>query len=80
MGRESALEGNSPKYEFIHNLFDTKGFVTTYPEAQAGDDTYFDLDSAEYFPEEGDIVELEDKESSGYHNSRTATSLRRYSL
>jgi len=78
MSRESALDGTSSKYGFIHNLFDSKGFVTTYPEAQAGDDTYFDLNSAEYFPDEGDIVELEDKESTGYHDSRTAISLRKY--
>jgi len=77
MSCEGALDGNSPKYGFIHNLFDTNAFVTTYPEGQGGDDTYFDLDSAEYFPKEGDIVELEDQESTG-HDARTATSLRKY--
>lgn len=77
MNREEALEDNGPKYGFIHNLYDNEGYVTTYPEGQQGDDTYFDLDSAEYFPNEGEIVELEDEEDT-VHDNRTATSLRKY--
>ncbi|EMA44262.1 hypothetical protein [Halococcus saccharolyticus] len=78
IGRESALDGNTPKHGFIHNLSDTRGFVTAYPEGQEGDDTHFDLDSAEYFPKEGDVVELEDEESAPHHDARTANSLRKY--
>ena len=78
MGREGSLDGDSPKYGFIHNLENSKGFVTTFQEGQEGKSTYFDLRSAKYFPNEGDIVELEDKESEPYHSARTATSLRRY--
>jgi hypothetical protein len=78
IGRESALDRNSPKYGFIHNLSDTNGFVTTFPEGQDGDSTHFNLGSAEYFPNEGDVVELEDEESAPRHDARTATSVRKY--
>jgi hypothetical protein len=78
MNSERTLDSNNPKYGFIHNLDETRGFATTYPEGQDGDDTYFDLDSAKYFPSEGDIVKLRDEESALHHSARTATSLRKY--
>ncbi|QLG28161.1 hypothetical protein HUG10_11645 [Halorarum halophilum] len=77
MGRESALEGDNPKYGFIHNRYETRGFVTTYVEGQEGPDTRFTLDSARYFPDEGDVVELEDESARG-RDYREATYLQQY--
>lgn len=82
--RESALQSEDPKYGFVHNVRDTDVFVTTYTEGQGGKGTYFDLKSARYFLEEGDIVRLEDKQTYRHDGSKrgnlTAKWVKRYDL
>lgn len=82
--RQEKLRGEDPKHGFIHKINDYEGFVTTYPEGQAGQATYFDLRSINNFPKEGDIVCLEDYQdtykSGDPRKNLTANWVRRYDL
>jgi hypothetical protein len=81
---EDELDGQYPKYGFIHNLRDSEGYVTTFYEAQEGKDTWFDPELVRYFPEEGDIVKLTDwqdeKNNGRPRDTLTANFVQRYDL
>jgi hypothetical protein len=76
--RETALENENPKYGFVHYVGDDHAYVTTYTEGQGGKSTFFDLRSADYFPDEYDIVKLEDKDIG--RQDLTARWVKRYDL